>query len=177
MTSAVARTKWLHFVLTWRRALNFPILMGGNKFHLKSIPNSCRPELRPIVLFFRPEYGSNLIHFGATHTHIAYIRKYLRLYCGSVRSWRVRDLEWKMLRNVSLGIIAWQICITYPSEEFRWNGTLKGTKKFFLNMVKKDQLRAIALIKKVLLKMVAMATDHTLLKYHFIALTSPPPVV
>ena len=51
----------------------------------------------------------------------------------------------------------------------RWHGILKWTKKIFFNMVKKDQLWAIALKKrnsilKVLLKMVAMETNHFLLR-------------
>ena len=51
----------------------------------------------------------------------------------------------------------------------RWNGTLYMDQKVSLSLVKKDQLCAIAvvnrkLILKVLLKMVAMATSHSLLR-------------
>ena len=49
-----------------------------------------------------------------------------------------------------------------------------GTRKFFFffNILKKDQLSAIVLMKiksifKVLLKMVAIATSHTLLRLYF----------
>ena len=38
-------------------------------------------------------------------------------------------------------------------------------RKVSLNMVKEDQLRTIVLMKKVLLKMVAMATSHSLLRF------------
>ena len=51
----------------------------------------------------------------------------------------------------------------------RWNGTLYIDQKVCLSLVKKDQLCAIALVSrklilKVLLKMVAMATSHSLLR-------------
>ena len=51
----------------------------------------------------------------------------------------------------------------------RWNGTLYMDQKVCLSLVKKDQLCAIALVNrklilKVLLKMVAMATSHSLLR-------------
>lgn len=50
-----------------------------------------------------------------------------------------------------------------------WYGTLHMDQKVCLNLVKKDQLCAIKLINtkwivKVLLKMVAMATSHSLLR-------------
>ena len=51
----------------------------------------------------------------------------------------------------------------------RWNGTLYMDQKVCLSLLKKDQLCAIALVNrklilKVLLKMVAMATSHSLLR-------------
>ena len=58
----------------------------------------------------------------------------------------------------------------------------KMDQKVCLNLVKKDHLCAIALKKrkltvKVLLKMVAMVTSHSLLRLCFIALTPTVPVL
>ena len=52
-------------------------------------------------------------------------------------------------------------------DDLRWNGTLYMDQKVCLSLVKKDQMCAIALVNrklilKVLLKMVAMATSHSL---------------
>ena len=60
--------------------------------------------------------------------------------------------------------------------------TLYMDQKVWLSLVKKDQLCAIALmnrkwILKVLLKIVAMATSHSLLRHCFIALTPTPPAL
>ena len=64
----------------------------------------------------------------------------------------------------------------------RWNSTLYMDQKVCLNLVKKDQLCAIALmdrkwILRVLLKMVAMATNHSILRKCFVALTPTLPAL
>ena len=58
----------------------------------------------------------------------------------------------------------------------------KMDQTFCFNMVKKDQLCAITLTKrnknlKVFLKMVAMETNHSLLRYCFTALTPTLPAL
>ena len=58
----------------------------------------------------------------------------------------------------------------------------KMDQKVCLNLAKKDQLCAIALKKgklilKVLLKMVTMATSHSLLRLYFIAFTLTVPAL
>ena len=64
-----------------------------------------------------------------------------------------------------------------------YHDRLKKVQNVCLNTAKKDQLRAIAHMKrkKILnvsvLKMVAMATSHTILRFYFIALTSTVPAL
>ena len=75
----------------------------------------------------------------------------------------------------------WNYCYVYRSD-LRWNRTLYMDQNVCLNLVKKDQLCATALmirrwISKVLLKTVAMATSHSLLRYCFRVLTSTLPAL
>ena len=74
--------------------------------------------------------------------------------------------------------------MTYFSGHMQFKGAPypKKDQKVCLNLVKLDQLCAIALMKReeilrVLLKMVAMATSHSLWRFYLIALTPTTPAL